>query len=123
MSAARRSRARCYAISVPKCTSGAPGLRGAPIKAYTSSQTKTFRARCRRRSAVSTTSEPRSTSGPIPTTVWTGHNFGFSDGDGVLSNVNNPRTAITAPVFNEPLGANGSNVAVAFHSRCRRRYS
>ena len=43
-------------------------------------------------------------------------NFGFTDVGGVFTNVNNPNTATTAPVFNQLLGINNSNVAVGFYT-------
>jgi hypothetical protein len=43
-------------------------------------------------------------------------NFGFTDVGGVFTNVNNPKTATTPPVFNQLLGVNDSNVAVGFYT-------
>jgi hypothetical protein len=42
-------------------------------------------------------------------------NFGFVSMGGLFTNVNNPATATTAPVFNQLLGVNDSNVAVGFY--------
>ena len=42
-------------------------------------------------------------------------NFGFTDVGGTFTNVNNPNTATTPPVFNQLLGVNNSNVAVGFY--------
>jgi PEP-CTERM motif len=42
-------------------------------------------------------------------------NFGFVDIGGVFTNVNNPGTATTPPVFNQLLGVNDSNIAVGFY--------
>ncbi len=42
-------------------------------------------------------------------------NFGFTDVGGTFTNVNNPNTATTAPVFNQLLGVNNSNIAVGFY--------
>ena len=42
-------------------------------------------------------------------------NFGFTDVGGVFTNVNNPNTATTPPVFNQLLGVNNSNTAVGFY--------
>jgi hypothetical protein len=43
-------------------------------------------------------------------------NFGFVDQGGSFTNVNNPNTATTAPVFNQLLGVNNSNTAVGFYT-------
>ena len=43
-------------------------------------------------------------------------NFGFTDVAGTFTNVNNPNTATTPPVFNQLLGVNDHNVAVAFYT-------
>lgn len=43
-------------------------------------------------------------------------NFGFTDVGGTFTNVNNPNTATTPPVFNQLLGVNDSNVAVGFYT-------
>lgn len=43
-------------------------------------------------------------------------NFGFTDVGGTFTNVNNPNTAITPPVFNQLLGVNDSNIAVGFYT-------
>jgi hypothetical protein len=43
-------------------------------------------------------------------------NFGFVDQGGSFTNVNNPKTATTAPVFNQLLGVNNSNTAVGFYT-------
>jgi len=43
-------------------------------------------------------------------------NFGFVDIGGSFTNVNNPGTATTPPVFNQLLGVNDSNVAVGFYT-------
>ena len=42
--------------------------------------------------------------------------FGFKNVGGVLTNVNNPNTATTPPVFNQLLGVNDLNVAVGFYT-------
>jgi hypothetical protein len=42
-------------------------------------------------------------------------NFGFVDVGGTFTNVNNPNTATTPPVFNQLLGVNDNNVAVGFY--------
>jgi hypothetical protein len=42
-------------------------------------------------------------------------NFGFTDVGGAFTNVNNPNTATTPPVFNQLLGVNNSNIAVGFY--------
>jgi hypothetical protein len=44
------------------------------------------------------------------------NNFGFVDVGGIFTNVNNPGTATTPPVFNQLLGVNDSNVAVGFYT-------
>jgi hypothetical protein len=41
-------------------------------------------------------------------------NFGFVDIGGTFTNVNNPGTATTPPVFNQLLGVNDHNIAVGF---------
>jgi hypothetical protein len=43
-------------------------------------------------------------------------NFGFVDQAGVFTNVNNPNTGTTPPVFNQLLGVNNSNTAVGFYT-------
>jgi hypothetical protein len=43
-------------------------------------------------------------------------NFGFTDVGGSFTNVNNPATATTPPVFNQLLGVNNSNIAVGFYT-------
>jgi hypothetical protein len=43
-------------------------------------------------------------------------NFGFVNVLGTFTNVNNPATATTPPVFNQLLGVNDSNVAVGFYT-------
>ncbi|HJU20226.1 MAG TPA: PEP-CTERM sorting domain-containing protein [Stellaceae bacterium] len=43
-------------------------------------------------------------------------NFGFVDQGGTFTNVNNPNTATTPPVFNQLLGVNNSNTAVGFYT-------
>jgi len=43
-------------------------------------------------------------------------NFGFVDQGGTFTNVNNPGTSTTTPVFNQLLGVNDSNVAVGFYT-------
>jgi PEP-CTERM motif len=43
-------------------------------------------------------------------------NFGFVDQGGTFTNVNNPNTATTPPVFNQLLGVNNSNIAVGFYT-------
>ena len=43
-------------------------------------------------------------------------NFGFVDVGGVFTNVNNPGTAATTPVFNQLLGVNDYNIAVGFYT-------
>lgn len=43
-------------------------------------------------------------------------NFGFVDMGGTFTNVNNPATAATPPVFNQLLGVNDSNIAVGFYT-------
>lgn len=43
-------------------------------------------------------------------------NFGFTDVNGTFTNVNNPNTATTPPVFNQLLGVNDHNVAVGFYT-------
>lgn len=43
-------------------------------------------------------------------------NFGFTDVGGTFTNVNNPNTGTTAPVFNQLLGVNNSNLAVGFYT-------
>ena len=43
-------------------------------------------------------------------------NFGFTDVGGTFTNVNNPNTATTTPVFNQLLGVNNSNIAVGFYT-------
>jgi hypothetical protein len=43
-------------------------------------------------------------------------NFGFVDVGGTFTNVNNPGTATTSPVFNQLLGVNDSNIAVGFYT-------
>jgi hypothetical protein len=42
-------------------------------------------------------------------------NFGFVDRAGTFTNVNNPKTGTTSPVFNQLLGINNSNIAVGFY--------
>jgi hypothetical protein len=42
-------------------------------------------------------------------------NFGFVDAGGVFTNVNDPNTGTTPPVFNQLLGVNDSNIAVGFY--------
>ncbi len=42
-------------------------------------------------------------------------NFGFVDQGGTFTNVNNPNTGATPPVFNQLLGINNSNTAVGFY--------
>ena len=44
------------------------------------------------------------------------NNFGFTDVGGTFTNVNNPNTGTTAPVVNQLLGVNNSNVAVGFYT-------
>jgi hypothetical protein len=44
------------------------------------------------------------------------NNFGFVDVGGTFTNVNNPGTATTPPVFNQLLGVNDSKVAVGFYT-------
>jgi len=44
------------------------------------------------------------------------NNFGFVDIGGTFTNVNNPATATTPPVFNQLLGVNDSNIAVGFYT-------
>ena len=43
-------------------------------------------------------------------------NFGWVNVGGVFTNVNNPATATTPPVFNQLLGVNDSNIAVGFYT-------
>lgn len=43
-------------------------------------------------------------------------NFGFVDIGGVFTDVNNPATATTPPVFNQLLGVNDANIAVGFYT-------
>lgn len=43
-------------------------------------------------------------------------NFGFVDVGNVFTNVNNPNTATTPPVFNQLLGVNDNNIAVGFYT-------
>lgn len=43
-------------------------------------------------------------------------NFGFTDVGGIFTNVNNPNTGTTPPVFNQLLGVNNSNLAVGFYT-------
>jgi hypothetical protein len=43
-------------------------------------------------------------------------NFGFVNVGGIFTNVNNPNTATTPPVFNQLLGVNNSNVGVGFYT-------
>jgi hypothetical protein len=43
-------------------------------------------------------------------------NFGFVDVGGAFTNVNNPNTATTPPVFNQLLGVNDKNVAAGFYT-------
>jgi hypothetical protein len=43
-------------------------------------------------------------------------NFGFVNVGGTFTNVNNPGTATTPPVFNQLLGVNDSNLAVGFYT-------
>ena len=43
-------------------------------------------------------------------------NFGFTNVGGVFTNVNNPNTATTPPVFNQLLGVNDHNIAVGSYT-------
>jgi hypothetical protein len=43
-------------------------------------------------------------------------NFGFVEIGSTFTNVNNPNTATVAPVFNQLLGVNNSNIAVGFYT-------
>jgi hypothetical protein len=43
-------------------------------------------------------------------------NFGFVDQSGTFTNVNNPGTATTPPVFNQLLGVNDGDIAVGFYT-------
>lgn len=44
------------------------------------------------------------------------NNFGFVNVGNVFTNVNNPNTATTSPVFNQLLGVNDNNSAVGFYT-------
>jgi hypothetical protein len=44
------------------------------------------------------------------------NNFGFVNVGGTFTNVNNPATSTTPPVFNQLLGVNDSNIAVGFYT-------
>lgn len=43
-------------------------------------------------------------------------NFGFTDVNGTFTNINNPNTGTTPPVFNQLLGVNNSDIAVGFYT-------
>jgi hypothetical protein len=43
-------------------------------------------------------------------------NFGFTNVGGVFTNINNPNTATTPPVFSQLLGVNDHNIAVGFYT-------
>ena len=79
--------------------------------------TRIFPDRSRPKSPGSTTSARPSGSGRNTNKgVGLDSNFGFVDKGGTFTNVNNPNTGTTAPVFNQLLGVNDHDVAVGFYT-------